>query len=182
MSCDTFLDLHTESLQVLALAGISGSAPIACGGGSVGDLFSEKDRASAMAIYSLGPLIGPVIGPVAGGFIAQAGGIRWVFIAIARRWSSFLACSLFTLSLSLLVICGVASLYGLPFLRETYGPVIRYRRAKQQGELEKFGQMYPHLVAARGSATRVLWENLTRPIQLLFKSLICFLLSFYMAV
>lgn len=145
------------------LSGISGSAPIACGGGSVGDLFSEKDRASAMAIYSLGPLIGPVIGPVAGGFIAQAGGIRWVFIAIA-------------------LICGVASLYGLPFLRETYGPVIRYRRAKQQGELEKFGQMYPHLVVAQGSATRVLWENLTRPIQLLFKSLICFLLSFYMAV
>ena len=145
------------------LSGISGSAPIACGGGSVGDLFSEKDRASAMAIYSLGPLIGPVVGPVAGGFIAQAGGIRWVFIAIA-------------------LVCGAASIYGLPFLRETYGPVIRYRRAKRQGELDKFGEMYPHLVAAQGNTMGVLWENLTRPIQLLFKSLICFLLSFYMAV
>lgn len=39
-------------------AGLSGSAPIACGGGSVSDLFSERDRASAMAVYSLGPLIG----------------------------------------------------------------------------------------------------------------------------
>lgn len=66
-------------------AGISGSAPIACGGGSIGDLFSEKYRASAMAIYSLGPLIGPVAGPVAGGFIAQAAGIKWVFITIARE-------------------------------------------------------------------------------------------------
>jgi hypothetical protein len=39
-------------------AGFSGSAPIAIGGGSVGDLFSARDRASAMAIYSLGPLLG----------------------------------------------------------------------------------------------------------------------------
>lgn len=68
----------------------------------MGDLFSERDRASAMALFSLGPLLGmsyvpsgiivahanpilsgPAIGPVAGGFITAAGGIKWVFIAIA---------------------------------------------------------------------------------------------------
>ena len=42
----------------MTAAGLSGSAPIACGGGSISDLFSERDRASAMAVYSLGPLIG----------------------------------------------------------------------------------------------------------------------------
>ena len=41
-----------------AAAGLSGSTPIAVGSGSVGDLFSERDRAPAMALYSLGPLIG----------------------------------------------------------------------------------------------------------------------------
>ncbi len=44
-------------------AGFTGSAPIAIGGGSVGDLFSERDRASAMALYSLGPLIGKIFIP-----------------------------------------------------------------------------------------------------------------------
>lgn len=39
-------------------AGVAGSAPIAIGGGVVGDLFNPHDRASAMAIYTLGPLIG----------------------------------------------------------------------------------------------------------------------------
>ena len=39
-------------------AGLSGSASVAIGGGSVGDLFSERDRASAMAMYNLGLLIG----------------------------------------------------------------------------------------------------------------------------
>jgi len=42
-------------------AGLSGGAPIAVGGGLVGDLFSERDRASAMALYTLGPLIGTQI-------------------------------------------------------------------------------------------------------------------------
>lgn len=54
------------TLRAGALAGLSGSAPIACGGGSVGDLFSERDRASAMSIYTLGPLLGPAIGPICG--------------------------------------------------------------------------------------------------------------------
>ena len=40
------------------LAGLSGGAPVGIGGGSVGDLFSERDRGSAMALWTLGPLIG----------------------------------------------------------------------------------------------------------------------------
>lgn len=37
-----------------------GAAPLAIGGGSIGDLFSERDRALAMAVYVIGPLIGMV--------------------------------------------------------------------------------------------------------------------------
>lgn len=68
------------------------------------DLFSERDRASAMAAYSIGPLMlvadfffavlkwltyasaccsGPIIGPIAGGFVAQSIGFKYVFIIIA---------------------------------------------------------------------------------------------------
>jgi len=39
-------------------AGFAGSASIACGGGVIADLFAERERASAMALYSLGPLMG----------------------------------------------------------------------------------------------------------------------------
>lgn len=45
-------------------AGIGGSAPLTIGSGSISDLFEEKERAVAMALFSLGPLMGPVIGPV----------------------------------------------------------------------------------------------------------------------
>jgi hypothetical protein len=43
---------------VFYLAGFSGSSPIAIGGGSVSDVFAERDRANAMAIFTLGPLVG----------------------------------------------------------------------------------------------------------------------------
>ncbi|KAF6764235.1 multidrug resistance protein 4 [Ephemerocybe angulata] len=145
------------------LSGFSGSAPIACGGGSVGDLFAAKDRASAMALYSLGPLIGPIVGPVAGGFIAQSLGMKWVFIVIA-------------------IACGFVSLVGIPLLTETYGPVIRLRRAKKQGLLEEGVKTHPHLEVSHGDKMKILWDNLARPVTMLSKSLICFMLSLYMAV
>ncbi|KAF8644914.1 hypothetical protein AX16_008197 [Volvariella volvacea WC 439] len=145
------------------LTGMSGAAPIAIGGGSIGDLFSEKDRASAMAVLSLGPLIGPIVGPIAGGFIAQTIGIKWVFIVIA-------------------CVSGVAAVVGIPFLRETYAPVIRMRRDLKRGlDPEQAAKHHPHLSAAHDSKLKVLWENLTRPVILLTCSFICFILSLYMA-
>ncbi|KAJ3862106.1 multidrug resistance protein 4 [Lentinula novae-zelandiae] len=142
------------------LNGFSGSAPIACGGGSIGDLFSERDRASAMAIYSLGPLIGPAVGPVAGGFIAQTIGTKYVFIVIAAA-------------------CAVSLLLGVPLLQETYAPVIRLRRARAEGDLEKAKHF--HGPISDMGKWEYLWLNLSRPVILLTRSSICFMLSLYMA-
>ncbi|KAE9388907.1 multidrug resistance protein 4 [Gymnopus androsaceus JB14] len=142
------------------LSGLSGSAPIACGGGSIGDLFSEHDRASAMAIYSLGPLIGPAVGPVAGGFIAQSIGPKYVFIIIAG-------------------LCGLSLVVGIPLLKETYAPIIRLRRARAEGDVEKAKHF--HGPMSELSKWQYLWLNLARPAILLTRSFICFMLSLYMA-
>lgn len=145
------------------LSGLAGSAPIAIGAGSIGDMFSERDRASAMAIFSLGPLIGPVVGPIAGGFIAQTIGIKWVFIVIA-------------------ITCGVASLFGIPLLKETYAPVIRLQRDASKGiDPEIAVKLHPHLSATHGNKWNFFVDNLSRPIIMLFSSLVCFMLSLYMA-
>ncbi|KAF9530281.1 multidrug resistance protein 4 [Crepidotus variabilis] len=144
------------------LAGFSGSAPVGIGGGSVGDLFTERDRASAMAIWSLGPLLGPVVGPVAGGFIAQTIGVKYVFVVIAG-------------------VCAVASIVGIPLLRETYAPVIRMRRALKAGDRAKAMKVHPIFMDPNQSKLRILWINLERPFEILFRSSICFILSLYMA-
>ncbi|KAG9100762.1 hypothetical protein FRC06_003760 [Ceratobasidium sp. 370] len=132
------------------LAGLGGSAPLAIGAGSIGDLFAERDRAVAMSLFSLGPLLGPVIGPIAGGFITQGIGYQWIFRIIS-------------------ITSGVIGLFGVIFLKETYAPVLR----------RKYG--YPELTPT-GPLGHVLWANMIRPLQLLTGSLICFMLSLYMAV
>ncbi|KAI0347386.1 multidrug resistance protein 4 [Trametopsis cervina] len=144
------------------ICGFVGSAPIACGGGTISDLFSERDRASAMAIYSLGPLIGPAVGPIAGGFISETIGYKYVFIVISA-------------------LCGLSAILGIPLLRETYAPVIRLRIAKHSEDPEKAAKAHPHLVQNHGGKWHLIWINLERPVILLTKSLVCFVLSLYMA-
>ena len=146
------------------IAGLGGSAPIAIGGGVIGDLFSTRERATAMAIYTLGPLIGPSVGPVAGGFIAQTIGFNWIFIVIA-------------------IGAALGGFIGTLVLEETYAPVIRIRRAQRE-ILETGVRTIEHdvLLEQHLDYKHVLWLNMTRPFALLFGSFICFILSFYMGM
>ncbi|KAG1755713.1 major facilitator superfamily domain-containing protein [Suillus lakei] len=158
------LSPNTASLIVFRfLAGLSGSAPIACGSGVISDLFVERERASAMAIYSIGPMIGPAIGPVMGGFIAESVGVQYVFYVIAA-------------------ISGVAAILGIPFMRETYAPVIRLRLNNVALDPEKTSVGHPALTAHHMGKWSYLWVNLKRPVILLTRSFICFILSLYMAL
>ena len=192
-----YYTLYCILINLFTSAGLSGSAPIAIGGGSVSDLFSERERATAMALYTFGPLLGmlqmmtiscilkpnnlvlgPAIGPVAGGFITERLGIKWVFIVLAGSLTIFLPHEMLT-SLNYLVIGGVASIVGIPFLKETYGPVIRLRRAMRSADPEA---KHPYLIRSHESKLHVLWVNLARPMVILTRSLICFMLSLYMAL
>lgn len=63
---------------------------------------------------SLGPLIGPAIGPVCGAWIAEKlpnNGYVWVFYSTS-------------------IFCAFVQLAGLIWLRETYAPIILFRKAK----------------------------------------------------
>ena len=122
------------------------------------------------------------MGPIAGGFIAQTVGIKWVFIVISSLSHPFYRQrNLFIIQFSYPVLCGVAGAISIPLLRETYAPVIRQRRAAKSGDPEKAVFNQPSLLKERGKF-HYLWLNLSRPIALLFGSLICFLFSLYMAL
>ncbi|KAG1806827.1 multidrug resistance protein 4 [Suillus plorans] len=166
------LSANTVSLIVFRfLAGLVGSAPIACGSGVISDLFLEHERASAMALYSIGPMLGgsfpvlrcPAIGPVIGGFIAESVGVQYVFYVIAA-------------------ISGVAAILGVPLMRETYVPVIRFRLNAMALDPEKTSVGHPVLAAHHMDKWVYLWVNLKRPVILLTRSFICFILSLYMAL
>ncbi|EJD34585.1 MFS general substrate transporter, partial [Auricularia subglabra TFB-10046 SS5] len=155
---------NTASIIIFRLlAGLGGSAAVGIGGGVVADVFNERERAQAMGIYTLGPLIGPVVGPVAGGFIVASIGFKYIFVVIT---------GLAVISLAI----------GLPFLRETYAPVIIERKAKKRARDEEARGEVPEKVPEEPKLSHVLWLNLSRPLILLTRSYICFLLAFYMGL
>ncbi|KAJ7871869.1 major facilitator superfamily domain-containing protein [Mycena olivaceomarginata] len=101
-----------ELLAFRFLSGLGGSAPLAIGGGVLGDIWDAEERGQALAIYSLAPLLGPVVGPLCGAFIAEKSTWRWVF------WSTSI------------VDVGIQIL-GILYLRESYAPFILEQKANQ---------------------------------------------------
>ncbi|KAH8922957.1 MFS general substrate transporter [Atractiella rhizophila] len=144
------------------LAGFAGSAPVGIGGGTISDLWDEKSRAGAMAVYAMGPLLGGVIGPIAGGYITQGVGVKWTFVVVSGA-------------------SAIAAVIGVIFLSETYAPVIRMRIAKREGKMEQFVKAYPEFSIDKEDKLRLFWVNISRPVVLLFGNFVCFLLSTYMA-
>ncbi|KAH7105917.1 MFS general substrate transporter [Auriculariales sp. MPI-PUGE-AT-0066] len=173
-SAATFLIFNTVSiwapnltaiLLFRLLAGLFGSAAVAIGGGVISDLFRPDERAAAMGLYSLGPLLGPIIGPIAGGFIAGGPGYKYIFVTVS-------------------VLAAVAMLIGLPGLKESYAPVILQQRARRQYQ-EAIANGEPTekiILPNKASLGHVLWINLTRPLDMLFRSLIISALSIYISV
>ncbi|KAF8516470.1 major facilitator superfamily domain-containing protein [Hysterangium stoloniferum] len=148
------------------LAGIGGSTPISIGGGVVSDLFRPNERAGAMSLYAMGPVLGPAIGPIAGGFIVQGIGFKWIFAVLT-------------------VAAGVAILVGIPLLEETYNPLVKQRwQRKVERDSEAMGvkQTVDLSIPPPPKFSESIRENLSRPLILLTRSLTCFMLSLYVAL
>lgn len=108
-----------------------------------------------------GLTIGPVIGPTVGGFISAYLGWRWNF------W---------ILSIIAGVVCGASIL----FMKETFGPVLLARKVKRL-QKETGNSMLKSRLARVQSTTDLLRLSIVRPMKLLFKSVIVFLLCTYVA-
>lgn len=143
-------------------AGIAGSTVISIGGGTFGDMFTPKERALAMSIWVMGPLLGPVIGPVAGGFLTAAKGWRWVFWVIA-------------------IVAGALTIAMYFLLRETYS--VRILELKCKRLRKETGNDMLKSKLDRGLSPKRLFErSITLPLRMLLFSPIVILFSLYMAV
>ncbi|MCJ1393969.1 hypothetical protein MMC18_006846 [Xylographa bjoerkii] len=144
------------------LAGCAGSAVLTMGGGTVADMFKQEERGTAIALWSLGPLLGPVIGPVAGGYLSQAKGWRWVFWVIAMG-------------------AGVVTIACFWVLRESYPTIILERKArrlrKETGNLSLRSALHSGL-----SHVDLFKRSIIRPAKMLVFSPIVLLLSIDMAI
>ena len=130
---------HGWHFQILTLKAQIGS-------GINADLFRPHERGQAVAVYVLAPLVGVVIGPIAGGFLVQYTSWPWCFYVVS-------------------IAGGAVQIFGLPFFRETYPPIILQRRCKR---LQKNTQN-PNLYTQHDSVSllQLLRTSLIRPFKLL---------------
>lgn len=127
-------------------AGLGGAGPFAIGSGINADLFRPHERGQAIAVYTLAPLVGVVVGSIAGGFLVQYTSWRWCFYVVS-------------------IAGGAVQVFGFPFFRETYAPVLLQRRYKR---LRKSTQD-PDLYTQHDSVAlpQLLRTSLIRPFKLL---------------
>ncbi|KAH8423481.1 MFS transporter [Aspergillus melleus] len=156
---------NIETLIILRfLAGSLGAAPMAVAGGTLADTFPPINRGLASGLYAVAPFMGPTIGPIVGGFLAAAGGWRWV--------QGFLA-----------AFSGALLILTTFFLPETYSPVLLRRRAERLSKIT--GHVYRSKLDVDGKSSHVgqLFRTaLSRPFVLLFREPIVFLMSLYLAI
>jgi multidrug resistance protein len=144
------------------LAGCAGSAPLTLGGGTIADMFPPQQRAGAMAVWALGPLLGPVIGPVCGGFLVEHMSWRWVFWIMAI-FGGFFGIILFFVG------------------RETYHPIILARKTAKLRK-ETGNENLRSKLAQDLPPKAIFTRAIVRPMKMLFLSPIVCLMSTYVAV
>jgi multidrug resistance protein len=156
----------TSSGQLLAfrfLAGVGGSAPLAIGGGVLGDLFHPEQRGKAMGLYAMGPLLGPAIGPIAGAWIAQLTSWRWMF------WATSIA-DAFVL------------VFGIFYLKESYAPYLLYLKAKRlRKDTGNQALRTRYEAIEEGTALQRIAGSTLRSFQMLFTQPIVIVLALYNA-
>lgn len=144
------------------LDGLAFSAPMCLIGGSLSDMWRNKERGVAMSVFSAAPFMGPVMGPIVGSLLSVKCSWRWVY------W--------FMLIFS-------ACLYGVMvvFLPETHHQTLLKRRAKKLRKLTGDPSYRAISEIEVRSLKEVVEGTLLRPITLLTE-LIVFLITLYMSV
>ncbi|KAL4777242.1 putative MFS multidrug transporter [Aspergillus nidulans var. acristatus] len=141
--------------------GLFGSAIMGNSPASVNDIISDRHRAMAFGIWSIGPTNGPVYGPIIGGFVFEHLGWRWT------NW--------------IVLIFGGAVFALMCCIKETYAPVILRKRAanrrKETGD-PKWWTRYD----SQGDVSRQLTTSLSRPFLMLLTEPICIFWDSYVAL
>jgi MFS family permease len=79
----------------------------------ISDIFGPEQRATAMAVAAMAPLVGPTFGPTLGGLIATKLGWRWIFWTVA-------------------IAAGAFAIPSLLVMRETYRVKLLQRKAARR--------------------------------------------------
>ncbi|KAH6605039.1 major facilitator superfamily [Trichoderma cornu-damae] len=144
-------------------AGFFGACPLAVVAAIFSDMFDNRTRGTAIAIFSMTVFTGPMLAPFIGGFIVDS--------YLGWRWTEYLS-----------AILGFAAfVLDLFFLSESYPPVILIGKASELRRRTKNWGIHAKQEEIEIDFGELVGKNFTRPLRLLFTEPIILLLSIYMS-
>ncbi|EME49321.1 hypothetical protein DOTSEDRAFT_84740 [Dothistroma septosporum NZE10] len=144
-------------------AGFCGACPLTVVGAVFADMFSNRHRGIAVAVFSMTVFSGPLLAPFIGGFIIQS--------YLGWRWTEYITAIMGFFGLGL----------SLVFLEETYPPVILVNKAADLRRRTKNWGIHAKQEEIEVDLRELVEKNLSRPMRMLFTEPIVLLLSIYMA-
>lgn len=152
-------------LALRFIAGIFGSTPLTCAGGSVSDLWRPLERVWAFPIFANAAFTGPLLGPVIGGWIAQSPVLSW-------RWTEWVT----------LIISGLVLAVVVLFQPETYPPTLLKWKAAHLREITGDDRYRAELEIRQESFIRRLRRALWRPFLLTSREPVVIIIALYLTV
>ncbi|KAK9257436.1 major facilitator superfamily domain-containing protein [Lipomyces tetrasporus] len=144
-------------------AGFFGASCLAVVPAAFSDIFGNKTRGTAIAIFATCVFVGPIIAPVVGGFIVTSD-LGW-------RWTEYLTSIMGFASFALVLI----------FMDETYPPQILVEKAQFLRRETGIWCIRARQEQSNFDLSELLEHNIARPLKMLFTELILFLISLYTA-
>lgn len=160
--CSVASALSTNISMLVAFRFLNGFVITAStlGPSIIGDLFLPDNRGKAMATAIALPLIGPFVAPILGSVIADSLGWRWTIWVVT-------------------IAVGAITCLSLAVFRETYPTKILEKRAERLRR--ETGNLY-HRSRHQIKGDILFARSMTRPMRIMFKSPIVFIISFYTAL
>ena len=160
IACATGKDIQTILISRF-FSGFFGACPVTVVAAVFSDMFDNKWRGVAVALFATAIFTGPLLAPFIGGFITESH-LGW-------RWTEYLAS-----------IMGFAAfILDLLFLSETYAPVLLVKKATELRRRTKNWGIHARQEEIEVDFKELVKKNFSRPLRLLFTEPIILLLSIY---
>ncbi|KAB8071422.1 major facilitator superfamily domain-containing protein [Aspergillus leporis] len=157
----------SKDLQTLMIcrffSGVFGSSPLIIVAAAFSDMYDNRTRGIAIAIFAQMVFLGPLIAPFIGGFIVRS--------YLGWRWTAYIPA----------IMGYTATLLTIFFLNESYPPVILATKAKElRHELSNWA-IHAKLEETDVGIRELIVNNFSRPLQMLIKEPLILAVTVYLS-
>ncbi|KAF1848813.1 MFS general substrate transporter [Cucurbitaria berberidis CBS 394.84] len=144
-------------------AGLFGSSPLAIVAAVFADMFNNRLRGLAVAVFSVTVFMGPLLAPFIGGFITDS--------YLGWRWTEYISGIMGFIAFGLLML----------FMEESYPPVVLINKASELRRRTKNWGIHAKQEEIEVDFKELIVRNVSRPMRILFTEPIVLLITIYMS-